>query len=351
MKKEFPLVSILIPNFKHSKYLDQCIQSAVAQTYPNKEIVVMDNNSTDDSVKIASKYAKDGVLVCKNQFNIMNRNYRILVEQYGRGKYFILLCADDYLLPDFIENAVAIMEKYPNVGYVHGERDFVDENGTVIELDPFYKCSFVADGKKTMPIYMVTTVAHPAQAVVRKATFNACGGYDMEIDHMNADRSLWFYLSYKGDAAYIRDKMCRIRVGAQTETRVTQQNFQHPILCHLTVLDYVRFAENNDLPDVVARKEEALDRLAREFAGYAGGMLYIEDYKNAQAYLDYAKIVSRKVEEFKQYQDYRRMCESKIVDKAYIEELAQVAYQHKRSYEPPEDYEEIDVQSIKVSLR
>ena len=36
---------------------------------------------------------------------------------------------------------------------------------------------------------------------------------------------------------------------------------------------------------------------------------------------------------------------------AYIEELAQVAYQHKRSYEPPEDYEEIDVQSIKVSLR
>ena len=56
MKQKYPLVSIMIPNYNHSRYLDECIQSALNQTWPNIEIVVLDNQSTDDSVKIVSKY-------------------------------------------------------------------------------------------------------------------------------------------------------------------------------------------------------------------------------------------------------------------------------------------------------
>lgn len=344
--KELPLISILIPNFNHARYLDQCIQSAIDQTYPNKEIILMDNSSTDDSLKIAEKYKQYGVLVNRNQCNIMNHNYKILTSQYCRGEYFILYCADDYAQPEFIEHAVAVMEKYPHVGYVHGERDFVTPDNELIELDPFYKCSFVAPGKKIMPIYMITTIAHPAQAVVRRAAFDHIGGYDMEIDHMNADRALWFYLSYEYDAAYIRQKMCRIRVGGQTETIATQQNFQHPILCHLTVKDFVNFARNYNLPEVYKREEEALQRLAREFVGYAGGMLYIDDLKTAQTYLDYAKVVSRDVVKENLYVRYGQMIQSESVDKSYIEQVTQVSYQHKRGYEPPQDYEEINTEEI-----
>ena len=267
MRDKLPLVSILIPNFNHARYLDTCIQSAINQTYANKEIILLDNGSADNSVEVASKYAHQGVKVCRNQCNVMNFSYKILANQLCKGKYFILLCADDYLLPEFIEKAVAVMEANPNVGYVHGERDFVTETVKKIELDPFYKCSFIAPGQNTMPIYMITTVAHPAQAVVRYEAFRTIEGYDMEIDHMNADRSLWFYLSYQYDAAYIREKMCCIRVGAQTETVITQQNFQHPILCHLTIKDYVKFAKEKDLPQVYNREEEALQRLAKEFIG------------------------------------------------------------------------------------
>ena len=350
-KSKLPLVSILIPNFNHSRYLDQCIQSALNQTYPNKEIVLMDNSSTDDSVKVAAKYAKDGVLVCRNQYNVMSYNYRILAEEFCRGKYFILLCADDYLLPEFIEQAVAIMERYPSVGYVQGERDFVTPEDELIELDPFYKCSFIAPGKETMPVYMVTTVAHPAQTVVRKEAFEKIGGYDMEIDHMNADRSLWFYLSYEYDASYIREKMNRIRVGAGTETVTTQQNFQHPILCHLTIKDYVNFARNYDLPRVYEREEEALGRLAKEFIGYAGGMLYIGDLVMARAYLDYAVVVSRNAAKEELYQKYDRMICEECVDKEFIEQQAQNTYQHKRGYEPPRGYEEIDLREIRKWLK
>ena len=351
MQQTMPLVSILIPNFNHSKYLDQCIQSALNQTYSNIEIILLDNASTDHSLEVASKYVRDGVRICRNQFNIMNFSYKLLADQLSTGKYFILLCADDYLLPDFIETAVAILEKYPTVGYVHGERDFVTDKNELIELEPFYSCSFLAPGRSTMPVYMVTTVAHPAQGVIRREAFRTIEGYDMEIDHLNADRSLWFYLSYAYDAAYIQEKMCRIRVGAQTETVVTQQNFQHPILYHLTILDYVKFAKAKNLPQVYQREEEAIRRLAIEFIGYAGGMLYIGDKVTAKAYLDYARILNRDVISHDLYLRYAGMIHTGDIDKEYIKSLNKTNYRHKRNYEPPEGYEKLDVTEVRKSAK
>ena len=348
MQKRAPLVSIIIPNYNHSRYLDQCLQSAIKQTYQNIEIIFLDNASTDSSIEVAEKYQKDGVKICRNQFNIMNNSYKILADQMANGKYLILLCADDYLLPDFIETAVAIMEKYPSVGYVHGERDFVTDQGEMIELEPFYRCSFIAPGQNTMPVYMVTTVAHPAQGVIRREAFRQIEGYDMEIDHMNADRSLWFYLSYFYDTAYIREKMCRIRVGSQSETVITQRNFQHPILCHLTINDYVKFAKEKELPQVYQREGEALQRLSIEFVGYAGGMLYIEDRLMAKAYLDYARIVNRAIIENELYLQYSRMLDAEEIDKKYIEKQNQKKYMHKRNYEPPQGYEEINIREVLI---
>ncbi len=344
-----PLVSILIPNFNHSKFLEQCIESALNQTYMNREIIVLDNSSTDTSIELALKYTKYGVKICRNQFNILNQSYRILAEQLANGKYFILLCADDYLQSDFIEIAVAIMEMYPAVGYVHGEKDFVTQTGEVIELEPFYKCSFVAPGRNTMPIYMVTTIAHPAQGVIRKDAFNKIGGYDMEIDHLNADRSLWFYLSYYYDSAYIQKKMCCIRIGEQTETVITQKNFQHPILCHLTIKNYVKYAKEKNLPQVYNREEESLIRLSLEFIRYAGGMLYIDDYVKAKAYLDYSRILNRGIIANELYQRYIEMLDLQKIDKGYILKQNSLLYKHKRNYEPPEGYRKIDVDEVLIN--
>lgn len=194
-----------------------------------------------------------------------------------------------------------------------------------------------------MPIYMVTTVAHPAQALVRTEAFRMIGGYDMEVEHMNADRSLWFYLSYFYDAAYIRKKMSNIRIGEQTETIITQKNMQHPILCHLTIKDYVKFAKAHDLIPVYEREREALKRLAEEFVGYCAGMIYVGDFETAKIYLDYAKLVDREIDRSDRYQRLQKMF-SGNVDFAYIKEISQNHYQHKRSYEPPKGYIEIEIE-------
>lgn len=342
MKK--PLVSILIPNYNYARFLKQCLNSAVNQTYDNLEIIVLDNVSTDDSVSVAKEYLRDSrVLLCRNQINIFNKSYITLADNYVRGKYQLLLCSDDYIHPEFVEKAVRIMEEYPNVGYVHGEKDFITENGRKLIWDPFYRCSFVAPGRNVMPIYMMTTVAHPSQGLIRRAAFQKIRGYDKEVDHMNADRTLWFYLSYYYDAAYIKDKMCCIRIGEQTETFIGQVSFHHPILCHLTIKDFVKYAREKNLPEVYVREEAALHKLAGEFLDYAAGMIYRENYDMAKKYLIYAKVVSREIVKDENFSTLWNMAEKEFKNADIIEKHI-LHYEKKRhGYEPPNGYEEIFV--------
>ncbi len=340
---EKPIVSILIPNFNHSVYLEQCIESALSQTYENCEIIVLDNSSGDSSVERALKFTKQGVKVCRNQFNILNISYRILTEQLSHGKYFILLCADDYIYPTFIEKAVELMEKNPQVGYVHGERVFVTESGEHIKQESFYHCSFIAPGRNTMPVYMLTTVAHPSQGVVRMEAFRKIEGYDKEIDHMNADRTLWYYLSYDYNAAYLREVLCAIRIGSQTETFATLKNFQHPILSHLTIKDFVKFAREKNLPKVYLREDEALERLAHEFLGYAKRFLWSAEYELADQYLSYARILHRGIDQEAEYEDLKQMALQKDSGLASIIDMYEGLRNKRRNYNPPEGYIEIGV--------
>lgn len=334
-----PKVSIMIPNFNHSKYLDECIMSAINQTYFNIEIVILDNVSDDNSMEIAQKYMYDSrVRVCRNCKNLLNNSYLIL-DQLTTGKYKMMLCADDFIEKTFVEKAVSIMEKYPNVGYVHCERDFITEKSVKLELDFFYNCSFVVSGKNVMPIYMMTTVAHPSQGIFRTEIFHKVGGYEMEIDHMNADKMLWFYLSYEADYAYIREKLCNIRIGEQTETVVTQKNFQHPILCHLTLKEMIRFAQKHKLPEVYTREKEAIKRLADDFLNYAAVMLKINEKEKARRYLEYAALLSEDIIK----EEYYIKLSQIFIDKdkeseEYLEFVTRNSLQKKRNYEPPKGY-------------
>ena len=188
-----PLVTLMIPNRNHSRYLGQCIESALGQTYRPIDVVVLDNCSDDDSIETASRYIDRGVRVCKNPLNIINASYDVLVA-LTESDYLMLLCADDLLKPAFVESCVRVMEQHPRVGYVHCERDYIDTQGNVTELDPFYNCSFIAPGESALPIYMLTDVAQPAQCLFRRTVFERALRYETEFDHANADKDLWFKL-------------------------------------------------------------------------------------------------------------------------------------------------------------
>lgn len=271
----------------------------------------------------------------------------LLSEVLSKGKYKMLLPADDYILPGFLEKCVSIMEKHPNVGYVHAERDFINDRGEIIELDPFYNCSFMAAGKDVMPVYMMTTVAHPAQGIFRSSAFKEIQGYHKFIDHANADKTLWYYLSMVSDYVYLREKLVRVRIGAQTETALTQMNFQHPLLMTLTILNFAAVAEEKGYKKVVARKQEALDKLALELLN-ACKVIVKKDPATVKKYLTFCKIISPGVVESSLYQKLNKILSCGQIESSDLEFLLDEGIKKNRSYSPPENYKILNYEEIEI---
>ena len=108
-----PEVSIVIPVYNAEKYLEQCLDSIVSQTYYNIEIICIDDGSKDNSLKILRKYAENDnrfiVLEQQNHGAAVARNEGIKI---ARGKYIIFLDCDDYVDADLVSKALNKAEKF-----------------------------------------------------------------------------------------------------------------------------------------------------------------------------------------------------------------------------------------------
>jgi glycosyltransferase involved in cell wall biosynthesis len=112
-----PLVSIISPTYNHERYLADCIGSVLAQTYPNWEMIILNDGSTDRTAEIAASYREtDSRIRVVNQDNVgifrLSETYNKGVEM-AKGEYLAILEGDDCWSPDKLEKQVAAMQKDP----------------------------------------------------------------------------------------------------------------------------------------------------------------------------------------------------------------------------------------------
>jgi glycosyltransferase involved in cell wall biosynthesis len=111
--KANPLVSIIIPVYNAEKYLAECITSAIGQTWQNTEIIIIDDGSTDDSLKIAQNYSDNRNIKIITQINKGASSARNAGLKEAKGDYIQFLDADDLLSPDKIYQQVIHLEQNP----------------------------------------------------------------------------------------------------------------------------------------------------------------------------------------------------------------------------------------------
>ncbi len=111
-----PKVSILIPCYNAEKWIAQAINSALEQTYPNKEVIVVDDGSTDDSLTVIRQYS-DRIHweTQSNQGGNFTRN-RLL--ELSTGEWLQYLDSDDYLLPEKIEQQMNLLSEDPETDII-----------------------------------------------------------------------------------------------------------------------------------------------------------------------------------------------------------------------------------------
>lgn len=132
------MVSVIIPNYNKEKYLRQCIESVLAQTYTDLEIIVVDDVSSDSSREIILKYEKMDSRV-KHIFMEENggvsaaRNAGILAAQ---GEFVTMLDSDDFYFDNTkIEYEMDVIRKHGDNSLVYSYRIMVDQNGTPLSND------------------------------------------------------------------------------------------------------------------------------------------------------------------------------------------------------------------------
>jgi glycosyltransferase involved in cell wall biosynthesis len=127
-----PLVSVVVNNYNYGRFLREAIDSALSQTYPRTEVVVVDDGSTDHSWEIIAGYGDRIIPVLKEnggQASAFNAGFAA-----SRGDIIIFLDADDYLFPQAIERVVAAWR--PDVAKVQYRLEMVDAVGNPIGIFP-----------------------------------------------------------------------------------------------------------------------------------------------------------------------------------------------------------------------
>jgi alpha-1,3-rhamnosyltransferase len=159
-------VSVLIPSYNHAPFVERTLRSVFKQTLPPIKLIVIDDGSKDDSVKIIEKTLQD----CPFDSQLIMRENRGLCATLNEGllltdsKYFAYIGSDDVWLPSFLENRVKLLENHTNSCLAYGHAFLINENDEIIDLTE--KWSDYSNGK-TLEMLLYPIIPTSASIVYR----------------------------------------------------------------------------------------------------------------------------------------------------------------------------------------
>ena len=351
---KYPLVSVLIPNYNYGKYLENCLDSVLNQTYPNIEVLFRDNDSSDNSYDIAmsyrEKFKKKGYFydVSKNRSNIGSFFNADRILKFASGRFFHNLGSDDVIKPAFIETCINVFLRYPNVGTVIVHREDIDEAGNKRTDPPFYNKSCIVDGKKQAAVYMMAGIGVPTQCMYDKSkmtpdVYKYWKRYSVAGD--------WFYnflFSICGDVAYIKKPLCQYRTHLGNETSASELNLLGTFEHYMLINDFVVLGEIFKIKEVVNRKDAAIEKLGSMCMRYAIKMFHNNLHDIAAKYLHLAPIYKPDITKEKIYRELQNCLN--LQGQELVEQIKKIestyATHRTISYDPPKGSQEIQLKKI-----
>lgn len=160
------LVSIVICNYNYGRYLRQAIDSALAQTYSPVEVIVVDDGSTDESREIIATYGDRIVPVFKDKGGLISATNAGV--SHSTGEIICFLDSDDVYLPHRVERTVALLDRYPGVGWVRGKNEFVDQDLRPVGVEKPSGSSHLVPTNPYLYLEKVPTVSYQLPAMQRE---------------------------------------------------------------------------------------------------------------------------------------------------------------------------------------
>ena len=114
-------ISVIVTSYNYSNFIEQTINSILAQTYTDFELIIVDDCSTDNSVEIIKNFKDDRIKLIENEQNLGLAKSIAKALKIATGKWIAFCESDDFLEKDCLEKRIQIAEKYPNLGVIFND--------------------------------------------------------------------------------------------------------------------------------------------------------------------------------------------------------------------------------------
>lgn len=219
------LVSVIIPNYNHSNYLDERIQSVLNQTYHNFEVIILDDCSPDKSIDIIEKY-RNHPQISHIIYNDINSGSTFIQWNKGfelaKGEYIWIAESDDVADKDFLSTLMKKITKNENCVIAFSNSFFIDSKGDIIQQrdHPKRLKELQMKGVEFVKKYMlgINNIYNASSVLFKKTVLNNINPSDYIKFKASGDRLFWILVCIQGNICYIPKKLNYFR---QHDNKVT----------------------------------------------------------------------------------------------------------------------------------
>ena len=208
-------ISVVTASYNYAEYIEETIRSVLNQTYKDWEMIIVDDGSSDNSVKIIQKYIEQDerikLVTHENNANKGLKETLLLGISKAEGDWIVFLESDDMLREDYLEKKIEITKKYPDVGLIFNDAElFGDENRIAFSQKTYVK-SHNELIKKSFPrnIFKEMNVNNKIlsfSTVMAKKSALYPEYFNTPVDRV-LDWWLYIHITYENDVYYIPEKL------------------------------------------------------------------------------------------------------------------------------------------------
>jgi glycosyltransferase involved in cell wall biosynthesis len=255
------LVSVIVPNYNHARFLPQRLDSILAQTFRDFELIVLDDASPDNSREVLERYARQTPM--QLVFNKTNSGSPFIQWRKGaelaHGKYLWIAESDDYADARLLETLISELQRNPKVGLAYCQSFSVDENNQIHGTWEYWtqefntdrwKHNYVNDGTDEVARYVVqrNTIPNTSAVLVRKDVFLEAV-QSAEKLRLSGDWWTWSRVLMQTDIAYVAEPLNFFR----THNRSVRDTTKLPVVCAEEFAVIAHICSRVSVPDDIRR--------------------------------------------------------------------------------------------------
>jgi glycosyltransferase involved in cell wall biosynthesis len=202
-----PLVTVIIPSYNHSDYVGYTIKSVLAQTLQDFELLIIDDNSPDNSVEVIKKFDDSRIKLITLEKNLGICKTSNFCFKKANGKYLSIIASDDIMFPKNLEKKVNFLEQNPQYGAVFSGVEVIDENNQILfKKTKKFERVFTTETKKRSDwlnhfFYKGNCIAAPT-SVARTDCIKKIHGFNELISQAH-DFDMWIKICLSGYEMFV----------------------------------------------------------------------------------------------------------------------------------------------------